>query len=944
MKNRVLSFLLILFVGVSFAQEKGEKIISGTVSDNMGPLPGATVLIKGTFRGVETSLDGAYFIQAKVGDVLVYRFIGMKTVEKKIMSDSNVINVNMKEDSNILTEIIITGQGSGMEKKKLSTTVDALSAKEIEKLPANQIDLLLQSTTPSAQIRMSSGEPGKASIIRTRGPISASSSTTPVIIVDGVRVDNLNSKAATDFSTGGSASVGFSALGDIPMESIEKIEYIKGGAATTLYGADAANGVIQIITKKGKAGETNVFFETRTGIVKGTQDFLRFKRTGEALFKTGLSQEYRVGINGGNEKITYNFAGGLYKNDSYTKLNELIKRAVSFGVKANVSDDFEYQGSFSFTNVESKADFSGNTGYSRFGEFEKGKRGNLDELKEGEWGEVMKASDKLGDNVDISRGIMRFTNSNKFIYNFSDKFSSSATIGLDYRDETNHLVRSNAFLNSYSLFTSKSSKNYVDRAEMSRMFRKNLVVTGDVNLTYKFDWKGFSSVSILGGQFFRTNDKQTRLIARQGIDVPGTYSSRPYASKNENYFVLQNANYGLYFLQNIGIKDLAFIELGGRLDENTSAGKNTSAIFLPKLGFVYNISDHDFYKQNSFSDIVSNLKLRANYGEATNFARPFSQMATLSINTLQGKPTLSFSNPGNKELISERLKTYEFGIDVGLFRRVNIGLTRYISKTTDALFEVPSMPSSGEGDQIKNVGIIKNKGWELALNTDIIKGGNHNLSFNASYNYNENKVEDMKNAPGFKTGGFGKIGSWVEEGQSLGVLKGNSAEKQQDGTYKIIKSAYLGNTFAPHFGSFGLNYSFKNFSLFVLGDYQLGGKVADINLLLRHMEKVDRAGVPDELYGKTTHFNYINYFIKDNDFVKIRNIGLSYDFKRTLVYFSNVRLGLTVTNPFNWVSSDIDPEVTGSGITSQNGFASGGFYLGTQSAPRIYMTSIKFQF
>ncbi len=940
-KNIFFIILLFLLSQMSFAQKEKNKlkIISGTVSDALGTLPGVTVIIKGTFRGVETSMLGEYYIQAKDGDILVFRFVGMKTVEKKITADTHQINVNMEEDTNILEEVIVTGQGSGIEKRKLSTTVDVLTSKDLEKSQATRIDQLLQSTMPGAQIKMGAGRPGAPSIIRTRGPISVASSTTPVIIVDGVRVDNLNSNSALDFGTGGS---GFSALGDIPMESVEKIEYIKGGAATTLYGADAANGVIQIITKKGKAGETNVFIESKLGIVMGTTDFLRFDRTAEALFRPGISQEYRMGINGGNEGITYNFSGSLLKDESYTKINDLIKRAVSFGLNAQVTKKLGYQGSFSFTNLEIKNDYNANDGFSRFGEFEKGKRGNLDTMTQEEWEKEIALSEKKRELIDIDRSIMRFTNSNKFTYKVSENFSGTATIGLDYRDEISHRVQNNAFKEVMR------NKKYSNEAELIRVSRKNLVVTGDLNLTYKFDWKGLSSTSILGGQFFRTNDKQLRLTASQGIDVgKGTYTTEPYEEKKESYLVLQNANYGLYFLQNIGINDIAFIELGGRVDKNTSAGENTSPIFLPKAGIIYNFSDHNFYKKGSFSNYLSLLKLRANYGEATNFARPFSQLETMSVGTLIEEATLSFNNLGNKDLVSERLKTYEFGVDIGLFRRITMGLTYYISNTTDALFTPNSMPSSGNKDQIKNIGEIENKGLEFALNSTLIKGTNHNLSFNASYNYNQNKVVKMDNTAAFRKGGFGVAGSWIEEGESLGVLKGTITEKQKDGTYKTTSNSYLGDSFAPHFGSFGLNYSYKNFNFFTTGDYQFGGKVINLDLYLRHKIKVDDAGVPSELSQNMKDpkpSTYVNYFVFDNDFVKIRNIGATYDLKRALKYFSNIRIGFTVTNPFNWSPSGIDPEVSGSGINRQNSFSSGGFYYATQSAPRIYMSSIKFQF
>jgi hypothetical protein len=215
---------------------------------------------------------------------------------------------------------------------------------------------------------------------------------------------------------------------------------------------------------------------------------------------------------------------------------------------------------------------------------------------------------------------------------------------------------------------------------------------------------------------------------------------------------------------------------------------------------------------------------------------------------------------------------------------------------------------------------------------------------NASYNTNENIVTSTGGAAPFNVGGFTVIGSWVEEGQSLGYLRGTSAAPNGDGTYTFTPNTSLGDTFAPNFGSFGLNYTWDKLNFFVTGDYQFGGKIVDLSFLLRHLRGVDDTGIPDDLAGTTSPFNYVNYFTFDNDFVKIRNIGLSYDFGDALKIFSNVRFGITVTNPFNWTSGQFDPETTGSGVGNQNGFSSGGFAYGTESAPRVFMSSLKFQF
>ncbi len=236
------------------------------------------------------------------GDVLEISYTGFTGVEVPITGDS-VFNTSLSTGQ-LLNEIVVSGQGAGVSRRRLSTTVDVLDADKIDQLPGNSIDQLLQSNAPGAQIRLSSGQAGTSAIIRSRGPISASSSSTPVVIVDGIRVDNLNSNASLGLGTGGANTSGF---GDIPAESIEKIEYLKGGAATTIYGADAANGVIQIITKKGKTGKVTPFVEFRAGSITAEDKWLRYQRTGEAIFDLGSLTELKAGLSGGSEKFSFNF-------------------------------------------------------------------------------------------------------------------------------------------------------------------------------------------------------------------------------------------------------------------------------------------------------------------------------------------------------------------------------------------------------------------------------------------------------------------------------------------------------------------------------------------------------------------------------------------------------------------------------------------------------------
>src|SRR4030095_1395745 len=153
--------------------------------------------------------------------------------------------------------------------------------------------------------------PGTTSIIRTRGINSVNKNSTPVIYIDGVRADNLNTAATQSLNISGARGSGAatSAIADLPLENIEKVEFVLGGAATTIYGSDAANGVIQIFTKKGVAGATRGFLESRSGIETPMTQFLHFKRTGEMLYRNGLTQEYQAGIEGGVAALSYSLSG-----------------------------------------------------------------------------------------------------------------------------------------------------------------------------------------------------------------------------------------------------------------------------------------------------------------------------------------------------------------------------------------------------------------------------------------------------------------------------------------------------------------------------------------------------------------------------------------------------------------------------------------------------------
>lgn len=933
---KIIKFFLCCIAFLTITTLNAQRTITGTVVDDYGEaIIGASILEKGTINGTITDFDGNYslMLSSEASEVLV-SYTGFNT-QTIVLGASNVVDVILAEGL-LLEEIVVSGQGSGIQRKRLSTQVDVIDEELIDKLPANQIDQLLQSNAPSAQIRLSSGQPGTTAIIRTRGPISAASSATPVIIIDGIRVDNLNSNPELGIGTGGA---NISALADIPVESIEKIEYIKGGAATTLYGADAANGVIQIITKKGKNGKATTFVETRLGSINGEDKWLRYARTAEAIFEPGLLTEVKAGMSGGTAKFSYNVIGSLYQDDGFNDLNEQQKRSFNFGLTSNLSHRITYQGSFSYTGFNYNLDYNANTSFSRFSALEGGAFGSVEDLTNEEWTDLKEDIQTRGTLSDITQRVNRLTASNKIGYTIADDLTANLTIGVDARNTRQQEIGSNAF----QIQVGSIAEGTTDQAYIQRSIRNSFTTTADFNLSYDKQVSDFSFITIAGAQFFRTNDYQEFLDASQGVD--GTSSVNNFSEKTASDFALENANYGIYFLENIGFHDVLYLELGGRFDKNTSAGRDVGYQFLPKIGLTYNLSDHEFYKSSPISQVINNIRFRGNYGEATNFATPFSQDRTFALESFLGQPAFRFDNPGNTNLRSERVKTYEFGVDLGFFDyRFNVGATYYNGTTIDALFTPDNVPSSGQLAQVTNIGEIQNTGWEFEMRANLINTAKHKLNINASYNNNDNLVKNSGGAPPFIVGGFNVIGAWIEEGQSLGFLRGTIASLQEDGTYGFEPNAFLGKSFAPSFGSLGLNYSFDKFTLFATADYQFGGNSVELSELLRFLRGVEVDKVPEEIRGRP-FFDLVNLFVYDSDFLKVRNIGAAYDVGSLLDgKVSNIRLGVNLTNPFNWTSGPFDPETTGSGIGTQNGFASGGFAYGTESAPRTIVGSVKVQF
>ena len=942
-------------------RQQRQQWINGHVVDQRtgAAIVGATVQIAGNNHSIQTGPQGEFklLLPQPVDPIaLQVRYVGYKAndITLTLQQINHPLHITLEQDLFGLDEIVVTGQGLDMNKRRLSTNVATVSGKELEKVPAARFDQLLQSKLPNAQIRMTGGQSGATSIIRARGVVSAFKNSTPVIYVDGVRMDNLNT--ASTLGGGSAQGSGVSSLADIPIDNIERVEYVNGGAATTLYGSDAANGVIQIFTKKGGADRTTVMAEATVGAEHATTDFLHFKRTKELLFEPGIFQRYNVAVNGNSGKVGYSVTGS-YLNSSGVQLfkqNQNRRVDLRSGFKAELHDKISYESSFTFVNNNYKRNRNGNQGgYTGLWFTESGASANLkthkfnpqiDDLSEAEFDrmkEYVHTAERLQDNEIV---VNRFQTSQSFQYRPMQNLNVKAVGGIDYRVLRNQVIQTNEYL------THTTGNLTTDLGSINNGERKYWGLTMELNAQHKAEIDDFSFITTIGGQLFRNEDRQ---LAYQGLNIRDgarDISKAPSSSSNEIYYEV--VNYGVYLQSNMGWKNKAFIDLGLRGDGNSAFGKDIGVQYYPKIGFSYIPSMEQWW--TDYLSFIPSAKLRGNYGVAGNFPPAFQNLHTIDFGSYLGQQAATFGMPG-VDLRPEKTSTFESGIDLGFWNnRLTVSAGFYHAVTRDALFRVPPAPSSAENIALRNVGTILNRGLEFSAQVTPLQTANSTLRMNLAINTLDNKVLSSKGLPAFNIAGFSErtIQTVVQEGYPVGFIRGSYGEFGDNG--QLAKSTplqHLGSTIPDLFGSMGIDYQWKGLNIFANADYQKGAYANNWDSQFRYNYGAGDEGIPagefNSEYGRTRWLQFTNMFVEKTDYIKIRSIGITYTLPRSAVgSFANyVVIGANVMNPFNFTTSSFDPEATISGSAQgQDQATTGGIAYATYSTPRQYLMSLKISF
>ena len=768
-------FLMIL--GSSFAYSQD---VSGTISDSNGPLPGASVAVKGTTNGAQTDLDGKFTIK-NVGSnaVLVFSYIGLKSQEINVAGKTTV-KVVLKEDSAELKEVVVIGYGS-VKKKDATGAIDQIGSKDFDNVASPSPAQLLRGKVAGVQVTQSSGEPGAGVSIRIRGNSSVRSGNGPLIVIDGVPLDGGNISAGGDSLLGDSSSR--NPLNFVNQNDIESISILKDASSTAIYGSRGANGVIVITTKKGKSKEPQISYNSSVQFSKMSGDFNvmdagQFVANGgtdkgsrqynwkDAVMQNGFSTNNDLSFSKSTENSNTRVSFGASTNDGIVKNTGLNKYTASlfnsndfFGGKMKVESRIIYAGIKDQTTL-----LSNNVGYignligtalywnptlpiynndgSYYSFSNNGPQGPVD--------------DDYLNPVQLLNSYTDYTNTNKLLgsINTTYKFNSHLKYQFLFGIETSNSVRKSQILPSIHIkdvaqATQDGVKKYgqaaiLNQAKFNRTFEHTLNYNNDFGSNLSVDaLVGYSYYDYTANGYNARGKgydaAQTNLID----NIEGAFQNEFRADSYRNRVELQS----FYARTNLTIYKKFLFTGTLRTDGSTKLGKNNKYDYFPSAGLAYKAIENK-------DGLLNSLKVRTNYGITGN--QEFSPNSAIARSAYGLNGSLNIDSNSNSDLRWETTKSYGVGVDFTLLNNKLSGSLDYFQRDTkDLIFPIPAAATQPgpPSPRYKNLpGNLINKGVEVSLNYKVIDSNDltWDISGNASFLSNE-----MKNFAGFvSTGGL----------------------------------------------------------------------------------------------------------------------------------------------------------------------------------------------
>ncbi|MCC6317450.1 MAG: TonB-dependent receptor [Gemmatimonadaceae bacterium] len=731
--------------------------IAGTVVDarTLRGLDAAQVQVEGGTLGALTDAAGTFRIAGVPGAqvTLQVRRLGFRPATITARVGQTDVRIVLTEQVASLSEVVITGTAEPVERRAIGNAVTKVDAASIQNIaPSPDVTNILNGKAAGVVVTQGSGAVGSGPRIRIRGAASLSLSDQPLIYVDGIRIAN-------DVSTGPRSqffsSGVISRLNDIDPENIESIEVIKGPAAATLYGTEANNGVIQIITKRGKAGRPVVSLNVRQGgnWFKGAearigQTFRRMpdgsikswnpvaidREAGLDLFQTGLSQSYNLGLNGGTDAVRYNFNGSYDNDKGIEPTNHLWRWTGGGNVSLSPYKSLDIQATFNtnqqVVNVPLEAGggmwFSAYFGQAPVTDAEKLRRGYFSAPPEAFWGAFKQY-----------QALKRTTGSLQFNHRAGTWLTQRLVVGNDLtgEDNVNQTERMAPFFRQFFGSPVDQNGNKFTR-------RRELGVTSiDYAGTVKPKLFGVQTSTSFGAQYFR---RQTYALSARGEGFPagGLLLVDAAAATFGGEDFVENSTVGFYGQEQVNLNDRMYLTAALRVDNNSAFGEDFSWVTYPKVSGTWVINEEPWFRLGP----VNTLKLRAAYGQTGQQPDVNSALRTYSATTGgDGNPAVTPQSLGNPQLKPERAGEIELGFDATMFsERVSAELTWYRRDTKDGILFRDVAPSSGfAGQRVVNIGGIRSAGIELQTRWNALSRDNLNLDFGFNISNNTNEITSL---------------------------------------------------------------------------------------------------------------------------------------------------------------------------------------------------------
>lgn len=928
---------MFILVFVSMSAYAQSLTVTGKVIDSEGyEVIGGSVTIKGAAGvGTVTDVNGNYSLKVNDAskDVLVFSYVGMTSQEVKVDGRS-VIDVTLKADAVMLEEVVAIGYAT-VKRKDLTGSVASVNSKELSKVPTSDITQALAGRMAGVQVMQSEGAPGASISIRVRGGISITQSNEPLYIIDGFPSED-----------------GMSTLD--PAE-IETIDILKDASATAIYGARGANGVVVITTKSGgKEGKATVTFDSYVGFKKvakkldvlSTREFalLDYERryysaftaknstqedldkavaNFEALYgkyadidanyanragidwqdqtlgRTALTQNYRVGVSGGTDKLNYNLAYSYYDEEGAMVYSGNKKHNISFNMNHKLNDRLSITARISYDQMKIYG-MGTSEGGDRFNKMQHILQyrpmvgingtddlllGDEDPLLVDDTGNVMQNPLLSAAEETKDREYRTFQANGGFTLKLIKGLSFRNTTGMRYQTR-----RNDTFYGDKSITAKRSSINgSIQNIENSSFQTSNV-------LNYNWAGKGHDITAMLGQEYVNRWNRSFSAAAanfpNDDIGLGDLSLGLPTAvSSSENY---DDKLLSFFARFNYGFKDKYLFTASFRADGSSKFGKNNKWGYFPAFSAAWRLGEEEFIKNlNIFSD----LKVRLGCGMAGN--NRIDSYVSLPMLTSVTYPNGDSTQPGyvskqipNPNLKWEANKTFNFGLDFGFFnQRLTISPEFYINRSSNLLLNAKLPTSSGYDSMVINAGETENKGIDLTINSTNIMTKDftwntavtlsHNKNsvkkltgedvqlWEASFGYNQNTHIIGVNQPlgqmyGYVTDGLYQVSDFDYDeatktytlkdgvpysGKKTDVKPGMWKFKNVDGSEdnKITENdkTVIGNAYPKFYGGINNTFTYKDFDLSIFLTYSFGNDVFNATKLTNTKTALQNKNVLD---------------------------------------------------------------------------------------------------